>query len=114
MANYRSVGPFNVPLFLLIPVYKNSKGSVKKTYPEQGELFYCSFKTFGGTEITSNDVLTVEDTAVIETWYRDDINSNCRVKDSAGKVYEILGTPEDINQRHQILKFKIRSVNGGT
>lgn len=113
MANYRPSGPFNVPLFIFVPKTKTVKGSPKKIYPDEGELIYCSFKTFGGTESTENGVLTVEDTAVIETWYRPDIKSDCAVEDVNGNKYEILGTPENINQRNQILKFKIRSVRGG-
>lgn len=110
---YRSVGPFNVPMFLFIPETKMVKGVLKKTYPAEGELFYCSFRTFGGTEITSNDVLVTEDTAVIETWYRPDIRADCRVKDIEGNSYEIIGTPENISQRQQCLKFKIRKIAGG-
>lgn len=113
MSSYRSIGPFNVPMFLCVPQIKTAKGSTKKIYPENGELIYCSFKTFGGTEVKSNDVLMIEDTAVIETWYRPDIKADCILKDSNGLSYEILGTPEDINQRHQCLKFKIRKIQGG-
>lgn len=113
MADYRPSGPFNVPLFLFVPTKTTVKGSTKKTYPSEGELIMCSFRTFGGTETTQNDVLTIEDTAVIETWYRPDIKSDCKIKDVDGVDYEILGTPENINKRNQYLKFKIRSVRGG-
>lgn len=113
MANYRPEGPFNVPMFLFIPETKTKKGVTTKVYPEKGELIYCSFRTFGGTERTSNDVLVIEDTAVIETWFRDDVTSDCIVKDVNNKKYEILGTPENINMRNQILRFKIRAVKGG-
>jgi hypothetical protein len=100
-------------MFVFIPQTKTVKGSTKKHYPAEGELIYCSFRTFGGTEITSNDVLTVEDTATIETWYRPDIKSDCILQDVDGVKYEILGTPENINKRNQILKFKVRSIRGG-
>lgn len=113
MANYRPDEPFTVPMFLFIPEVKVTKGVVKKGYPESGELFYCSFRTFGGTEKFNNDVLTVEDTATLETWYRPDIKSDCIVKNVDGKAYEILGTPENINMRNQILRFKVRAVSGG-
>jgi hypothetical protein len=113
MANYRPSEPFNVPMFVFIPVVVTAKGSSKKTYPINGELIYCSFRTFGGTETTSNGVLTIEDTAVIETWFRPDIKSDCILEDADGIRYEILGTPENVNKRNQILKFKIRSIRGG-
>lgn len=92
---------------------QNGQRRCEKVYPSEGELIHCSFKTFGGTEVKSNDVLVIEDTAVIETWYRPDIKPDCILKDVAGLSYEILGTPEDINQRHQCLKFKIRKIAGG-
>lgn len=113
MSNYRPSEPFTVPMFVFIPEIKTVKGSTKKHYPAEGELIYCSFRTFGGTEITSNDVLSVEDTATIETWYRPDIKSDCILQDVDGVKYEILGTPENINKRNQILKFKVRSIRGG-
>jgi hypothetical protein len=113
MAEYRPKGPFNVPLFVFIPTIKSAKGSDKKFYPEEGQVIYCSFRTFGGTEKIVNDVLTLEDTAVIETWFRPDIKADCKIKDAGGTEYEILGTPENINMRNQYLRFKIRAIRGG-
>jgi hypothetical protein len=113
MSNYRPSEPFNVPMFLLTPTYKTAKGSTKKVYSETGELFYCSFRSFGGTEKIVNDTITIEDTAVIETWFNPDIKSDCIVENSDGLRYEILGTPENINMRNQILRFKVRSIKGG-
>ena len=112
MSNYRPNEPFNVPMYLETPEIVKIKGSNKKTYAEKG-VIYCSFKSFGGTETTSNGTLVIEDTAQVETWYRPDIKVDCRLKDTNGKEYEILGTPENINMRNQVLKFKIRSVRGG-
>lgn len=113
MANYRTNYPFVVPMFLFTPTYETKKGSTKKSYGETGELIYCSFKSFGGTEVISNETLVIEDTVVIETWYRPDITADCILEDVNGKRYEILGTPENINMRSQISKFKIRAVKGG-
>lgn len=100
-------------MFLLIPTTTTAKGSTKNTYPETGVRINCSFRTFGGTEKTVDGVITVENTAVIETWYRPDIKSNCELEDVDGLRYEILGTPEDIEQRHQFLRFKVRAIKGG-
>lgn len=110
---YRPSLPFTVPMLLYIPTSTTVKGSTKKTYPAQGETIFCSFRTFGGTETTVDGVLSVENTAVVETWYRPDIKSDCRLTDTGGLAYEILGTPEDIEQRHQFLRFKIRAIKGG-
>lgn len=88
-------------------------GVLKKHYKE-GDIFFCNFKTYGGTERSSNDIRIVEDTADIVTWYRPDINSGVRIKRcSDGAVFDVIGTPEDIEQRHQIMKFKIQRVKGG-
>lgn len=110
---YRPREPFTTPVQLFNPTYKTVKGVTVKEYPEKGELIFCSFKTYGGTESSVNDQLSVVDTANIETWYRPDITSASMIKLGA-KEYEVLGVPEDIEQRHQFLKFKVRGVHGGT
>lgn len=104
--------PFNVPVTLQIPRTVTVKGSTKKVYTDVGVMF-CSFRTFGGTETTSNGVLTVENTAVIETWYSPEITADCRIVTADGGIYEILGTPENIEMRFKWLRFKIREIRGG-
>lgn len=111
--SYRPKEPFNVVVELLNPTDSVVKGVVKKIYPETGEPINCSFKTYGGTENNINGQLVVVDTANIETWYRPDITSASMVKLN-GKAYEVIGEPEDIEQRHQFLKFKVRGVRGGS
>lgn len=121
MSNYRPNLQNQIPLVLLVPTYTNVSGVNKKTFPtvesalqNNNNLFFGSFKTYGGTERDVNGVYSIEDTANIETWFRPDITSNCRVaraNDSA--IFEIINEPEDINQRHQFLKFKVRRVKGG-
>lgn len=112
--SYRPSEPFSTPVELLnVAETKTVKGVDKNIYPDSGELIYCSFKTYGGTETTVNGVLTVVDTANIETWYRPDITTASRIKLGA-KLYEVISTPENIEQRNQFLKFKVRSVRGGT
>lgn len=114
MAQYKPSQPFTVPVKLLVPVYKTVKGVRKKVFPEDGELIFCSFKTYGGTESNVDDVYTIEDTAKIETWYRPDIESDCAVKlADTGAVYEIINEPENINMRNQYCVFKVRRVKGG-
>lgn len=116
MASYKPSTPFDAALMLLIPTYSDSFGVPTKTFPamENGVLIYGSFKTYGGTERDVNGVYSVENTAVIETWYRPDIKSNCRIGvPETGEVYEILGEPENINLRNQYLKFKVIQVKGG-
>lgn len=111
--SYRPSEPYCTPVELFNPTYETVKGVTKKVYPETGELIFCSFKTYGGTETTINDQLVVVDTANVETWYRPDITSASQIRLNS-KVYEVMGEPEDIEQRHQFLKFKVRGVKGGT
>ena len=116
MSNYRPSSPFVTPLMLLIPTYKTVKGVPTKKYPEidEGELIWCSFKTYGGTERATNDVYSIEDTANIETWYRPDIKGDCRIAITDSKaIYEIINEPEDIDQHHQYCKFKVKRIKGG-
>ncbi len=109
--SYRPSEPYVTPVELYKPTYETIKGVTKKTY-ELVDVINCSFKTFGGTESIVNGVLTVVDTANVETWFRDDITSASQLRLGA-KSYEVIGEPEDIEQRHQFLKFKVRGVKGG-
>lgn len=106
--------PYSTAIELFIPTETTSKGVVVKSYPKTGEIINCSFKTYGGTETTVNDVYSVVDTAVIETWYRPDIKADCKIKVlQTGSEYEIINQPENIDLRNQFLKFKVRAVKGG-
>lgn len=110
--NYKPDLPYDTPVVLFNPTYNSTKGVNKKVYPEKGELIFCKFKTYGGTETTVNGQLSVVDTANVETWYRPDITSASQIR-LGGKSYDVIGEPEDIEQRHQILKFKVKGVKGG-
>lgn len=87
-----------------------------KTFPdlEKGFMIYGSFKTYGGTEKNVDGIYSIIDTAVIDTWYRPDITSDCQiVVASTNARYEILGEPENINMRSQYMRFKVQRIVGG-
>lgn len=109
---YRPTTPYSTPLLLYKPTYTKSYGVETKVYPERGELFFGTFRTFGGTERQTNGVYVVEDTATIETWFRPDIKSDCLIECDGAK-YEIWGTPENISMRNQYLMIKVRRYEGG-
>ena len=116
MAGFRPSATFTVPLMLLIPTYGNVSGVNVKSFPAlaDGVLIYGNFKTYGGTELDVNGVYSVEDTAQIQTWFRPDIKSDCRIGvPSTNGIYEIIGEPENIEMRNQFLSFKVRRVRGG-
>lgn len=112
---YRPKSPFITPLILLTPTKSKTYNGVrtKAEYIPSPDVIFCSFKTYGGTEMQIDQTIVIEVTAVVETWYRPDIKSNCRITTPEGAVYEILGEPEDIEERHQFLRFKIRRLKGG-
>ena len=112
MKDYKPSLPFITAFKIMTPQTVKEKGVTVKTHVESQDTYYCTFKTFGGTEREVNGVLTVEDTATIETWYTPEITSNCNIKVD-NTIYEILGTPENISKRNQYLVFKVRAVKGG-
>ena len=102
------------PVRLQTPTSEKSLGVSKKTWADVSGILRVNWKSYGGTETTSNGVLSVEDTAQIVCWYRPDIRSDCRlVRLTDGAVYEVIGEPENIEMRNQFLKFKVRRVAGG-
>lgn len=115
MANYRPSAPFTVPMKLLVPVTTNPYGVTTKTFsdPEDSELFFGSFRTFGGTEGVKDNVVMIVNTAVIDTWYRPDIKADCKIYlCDNGQIYDIISDPEDIDFRHQYLRFKVQKAGG--
>ena len=85
-----------------------------KAFPASGVRFFGSFKTYGGTERDVDGLYSIEDTAIIETWFNPSIKSDCRVKVlQTGNVYEIINEPENVELRNQWLKFKVKRVKGG-
>lgn len=113
--NYKPSAPFSVAMKLLVPVTTSEFGVTKKAFsqPEDSELFFGSFRTFGGTESMQDDVYTIVNTAVVDTWFRPDITADCQIYlCDNGQVYDIVSDPEDIDFRHQYMQFKVKKVGG--
>ena len=116
MARFRLAAPFTVPMILLIPTYSEEAAVTVKTFPalNKGIAINGNFKSYGGTEREVNGVYSVEDTAIVETWFRPDIKADCRLAlAESSAIYEIIGEPEDIELRHQYLRIRVRRVKGG-
>lgn len=114
---YKPAMPFNVAMRLLAPTITNVKGVRKPVYPEpkNGALIYGSFRSFGGTESTENNVYTVVDTATIDTWFRPDIKADCHIYIiETGETYEIKGSPENIDMRNQYMQIRVQRLGGLT
>lgn len=110
---YRPTQPFNVSAKILIPMTRKVNGINQKTFVDC-DTFFCSAKSYGGTEKVINNVYVIEDTMQIETYYRPDITADCHIKlldyDSE---WEIISNPENIDRRNQFLVFKVRRIKGG-
>lgn len=112
---FKASAPFTVAMKLLVPTSERVQGVLKKGFsdPEESELIFGSFRTFGGTENTQDGMYTLIDTATIDTWYRPDIKADCRLYIcETQQTYEIMGSPEDIDMRHQYLQIRVRKVGG--
>ena len=114
MADYKPQSPFSVPFKIGTPSVSTVKGVPVKTYTESVTVYFGTFRTFGGTESVKDGLYSVIDTATLETWYTPDLKASSRVHllDS-DEYYEVVGTPEDIQKRHQYLKVRLQAVKGG-
>lgn len=117
---YKPHTPYNVPFRILTPTLSVTKGNREKSYAESQTTFFCSFRTFGGTESTENGIYSVVDTATLETWYTPELTAAVRIRilptdgsSETGEEYEVLGTPENIEMRNQYLLCKVKRVTGG-
>lgn len=109
---YKVNSVFNVPVKLLTPTTKKVNGVNQKTFEEAGQ-FFCSFKSFGGTEKIINDVIVVEDTAVVELFYNPQVKNDCRLilPLNNSSEWEILSV-ENIDMKNQYLKLRVRRIKG--
>ena len=115
MARYKPAKDFRTPMYLYtVTGYTETMGVQKPVHAETGILFFGSFATYGGTERAVNDIVVVEDTATVETYYRPEFTAGARVAlANTGKLYEIVGEPENIEQRSLYTKMKLTAVQGG-
>lgn len=113
---YKPAAPFNTAMKLLVPTITMVKGTKKYVYPKPEDVtdvFFGSFRTFGGTESTENNIYSVIDTATIDTWFDPKFKANCRIYlCEEEETYEITGKPEDINKQHQYLQIRCRRYGG--
>ena len=99
---------------LVVDRYEKVNGVSKPIHKIADDpIIFCNFKSFGGTETTTDGRVVIIDTAQITTWYRPDIQSDCQlIRLSDNAKYEIINEPENIEEANQYLKFKIQRVKG--
>lgn len=115
MRKFKPNTPYTTAIKLIIPTETVVRGVTQKTYPELDDLpvYFCSFKTYGGSENWNNDVYTVLDTAKVETWYNPAFTTDCMIYVCAtGEYYEIITPPENIEMRNQYMQFKVEKIGG--
>ena len=112
--------PFTVPLRLHVPETVAEAGTRRKAYVPEDGVFLGSFASYGGTESVTDGVLAVTDTARVEAFYDPAIKAGCRIErlDFGGDgaenpLYDVIGEPEDIEQRHLVVRLLVRRVKGG-
>ena len=102
------------PYMRLIARSERVNGVTVKTFDPDGVTRFCNFSTYGDTEKIVNNIVVVEDTAQMITWYEPDITSADRIRLlETGADYEIIGEPENIEMRRQEMQFRVRRVKGG-
>ena len=116
MASFRPSVPFSTVLIVLKPTISTVAGVRTKVLPdlENGFKIHAAFRTFGGTETNVDGIISIDDTADVQTWYRPDITSDCIVVNPQTDArYEIMNDPENVEMRNQFLLFKVRRIKGG-
>ena len=104
--------PFRSVFHILKPTYTHTYGVDTQTWDDIG-IFHGSVRSFGGTEKVENGVLSVETTKVVQTNYDTRLTASVRLLDDTGVQWEVLGAPEDLDEKHRFMQFKIRKVRGG-
>ena len=112
MKQYQPSVPFSVPALHLKRSTKKVNGINQEEFTE-GARFFCSAKSYGGTEKVVNDVFVIEDTWQIDTWYNPAFGKGDRIRFLDDNTeFEILASPENINRRGQYMRFKVVRIGG--
>lgn len=111
--------PFDVPALHLKRSLEKVNGTNQETFTEAEEPFFCSAKSYGGTEKQVNGVTVIEDTWWIDAYYNPAFGKGDRIRfldevDDNGKFpeFEVLASPENINRRGQYMRFKVVRIGG--
>lgn len=111
------------PFYYYVGRYEKVNGINKRVFEietdanEKPVVRFCNFSTYGGNEYENNGVVVVDDTANVVCWFDPAITAGGAIQlcDSGvdSDLFEILGTPENIEMRNQELTFKVRRFKGG-
>ena len=112
---YKIKDRLTTPILIIQTVPIKTNGRV--TYNETGktEQSWCVWKNYGGTEksVGSGQITLVEydDTANIQMRYTPLVSQHSIIQNLLTKEkYRIISIPDDINQLHQFLVFKVKKI----
>ena len=112
MADYKPQLPFNVPAMHMSCTVKSESGMKTESFTDTS-MFFCSAKSYGGTEKMVNDIYVIEDTWVIDTWFNKAFKKGDHIRFlDDGREFKILASPENINRRGQYMRFKVVAIGG--
>ena len=104
--------PFNVPCEHKIRALAKVNGVNTPTFTD-GNNFFCSAKSYGGTEKIVNNVLVVEETWQIDAYYDSAFGKGDHIVFLDDNTeYEILAAPENIERKGQYMRFKVVRIGG--
>ena len=105
--------PFDVPALHLKRSMKKVNGVNQETFTAADEPFFCSAKSYGGTEKQVNGVTVIEDTWWVDAYFDPAFGKGDRIRflDDESE-YEVLASPENINRRGQYMRFKVSRIGG--
>ena len=102
------------PARLLLPKSENVHGVIKKTYTEAAYITMCNFSAYSSAETESDGLGVVAENVTVTAFYDPAISAGCRLKKlDDGAVFEIVGTPENVEMRNMFCVFKVQRVRGG-
>lgn len=105
--------PFDVAALHLKRSIKKVNGVNQEVFTEAKEPFFCSAKSYGGTEKQVNGVTVIEDTWWVDAYYNPDFGKGDRIRFlDDNSEYEVLASPENINRRGQYMRFKVSRIGG--
>ena len=111
--------PFDIPALHLKRSLKKINGVNKEIFTPAKEPFFCSAKSYGGTEKQVNGVTVIEDTWTIDTYYNPEFGKGDKIQfldetdaDGNHPEFEILASPENINRRGKYMRFKVLAIGG--
>lgn len=109
--------PANIREFVTSAIHKKAaevviNGRTQKQYTEVGTV-RGKFKQKGTSEINANGLTVVNDKTTYTTWYKTDYEAK-DVLTINGIDYEVIGTPENVENRGRYSVLNLERIDGGS